>query len=324
MLTLINLAIKGNALQDWFSGDYSKLSQFLASHRIDGVEAILYNEGPLEDIPSDTVIGLHLIYWPMWLDLWLNDLDRLYKEFINSQNVVNYYGFNSSEGFIRKYTEEFEAAKILGCEYMVFHVSQISIEETYSRQFHYSDRQVLDETAALVNKVFKGSGPLLLFENLWSSGLNFLDYDLTKHFIESIDYENKGFMLDISHLLITNPAIETYAEAIDYIKKILDNLGDLKRYIKGIHLNKSCFSGYIRENHLNKSEVSIQTSDFIKKLIDVYDHISQIDTHAPFLHEQIKEIVDRLSPEYLVYEFMPESLIDWESKIESQNKFLKR
>lgn len=324
MKILINLAIKGNVLLDWFHDDFSEISSFMNKHRIDGIEAILYNPGTLTDIPAGMIKGLHLIYWPMWMDLWLSDHENLHREFINEQNVFNYYGFNDKNGFIEKYREEFDAAKALECEYMVFHVSQISIEETYTRNFRYQDKSVLDKTISLVNEVFTGNGPLLLFENLWSSGLNFLDYEMTKYFIEGIKYENKGFMLDISHLIMTNPAISNYDQAVDYINMILDDLGDLKKYIKGIHLNKSNFDDYIRADHHEKAESSNQKTDFVEKLVDVYHHISQIDTHVPFESDRIKEIVETVSPSYLVYEFLPTDIIDWETKIDSQNRFLMR
>jgi len=324
MNILVNLALKGDILINWFNNDYNKLKIFLDSYKLNGIEAILYNPGNLDSIPKDLVKGLHLIYWPMWLDLWLNNKENLYKEFLNDKNVLKYYGFNEKEGFIHKYNEEFESAKKLYCEYMVFHVSHISIEETYTRNFEYSNKKILSETIKLINSVFIGEGPMLLFENLWSAGLNFLDYDLTKYFIENINYKNKGFVLDISHLLITNKNISTYTQAIDYINQVLNNLGDLKKYIKVIHLNKSCFDDYIRDNHNAKAKVSNEKIDFMEKLVDVYKHISKIDTHIPFEYSGISSIITSINPDWLVYEFLPSDLSDWRKKIIIQNKYLMR
>ena len=324
MKFLANIALKSDSFTNWFNNDYSQLNKFLDKYDLDGIEAILYNPGNLNDIPKNIIKGLHLIYWPMWLDLWLNNEEELYKEFINNKNIIYYYGFNKKEGIINKYIEEFNSAKVLQVEYMVYHVSHISIEETYTRNFKYSNRKVLEETIKLINMVFKGEGPILLFENLWSSGLNLLDYDLTKWFIESINYLNKGIILDISHLLITNPSIKTYDEAILYIKKVLYNLKDLKKYIKGIHLNKSCFDNYIREDHNKKVINSNSNSDFTCKLVNVYKHVSKIDTHLPFENYDIKKIIDDLSPNWVVYEFLPKNFNDWKQKISIQNKYLMR
>jgi len=324
MNVLVNLALKGDTLINWFNNDYNKLKIFLDSYKLNGIEAILYNPGNLNSVPKGLVKGLHLIYWPMWLDLWLDNKKNLYKEFLNDKNILKYYGFNKKEGFINKYKEEFKSAKKLHCEYMVFHVSHISIEETYTRNFEYSNKKILSETIKLINSVFIGEGPMLLFENLWSAGLNYLDYDLTKYFIESINYKNKGFVLDISHLLITNKSISTYRQALEYINQILNNLGDLKKYIKVIHLNKSCFDDYIRDSHDAKAKVSNEKTDFMEKLVDVYKHISKIDTHIPFENYDIRDIITSVNPDWLVYEFLPSDLSDWRKKIIIQNKYLMR
>jgi len=324
MNILVNLALKGDILIKWFNNDYSQLKIFLDSHNIDGIEGILYNPGNLDRIPKNLIKGLHLIYWPMWLDLWLNNKENLYKEFLSNQNILKYYGFNKKEGFINKYKEEFESAKKLNCEYMVFHVSHISIEEIYTRNFEYSDKKILSETIKLINSVFIDDGPMLLFENLWSAGLNYLDYDLTKYFIENINYKNKGFVLDISHLLLTNKNISTYTQAINYINKILTNLGDLKKYIKAIHLNKSCFDDYIRDDYTMKATISNKKTNFMEKLVDVYKHIGKIDTHVPFENSEIKNIIEYINPNWLVYEFLPKDINDWSKKITIQNKYLMR
>lgn len=324
MKILANVAIKGNIVSDWFYNDYDKLSNFLSEHNIDGIEGILYNPGNIDEIPNNLVKGLHLIYWPMWLDLWTNNQSRLLDEFINYENIKNYYGFTTKKGFINKYHQEFEMAKKLSCEYMVYHVSQISIEETYNLNFSYDDLFVLDETAKLVNQVFKGDGPMLLFENLWSPGLTFLDQKKAIYFLDQINYMNKGFILDISHLLITNRSISSYDEAIEYLLNILNKNKIILPYIKGIHLNKSSFLPYIRENHNKKAEISIAKKDFMEKLINVYKHISKIDTHVPFIDERINQIIDLINPEWVVYEFLPKNITDWATMLDDQNKFLKR
>ncbi|MCK5812213.1 MAG: hypothetical protein KAG94_04900 [Clostridiales bacterium] len=324
MKILVNIALKGNIVNDWFLEDYNKLTAFLKSHHIDGVEGILYNPGKINKIPLNLVKGLHLIYWPMWLDLWTNNQSKLMSEFINIKNIKNYYGFTDKEGFIHKYTQEFLVAKELSCEYMVFHVSQISIEETYSLNFTYDDLFVLDETAKLVNKVFIGDGPMLLFENLWSPGLNFLDWKKAIYFLEKIDYKNKGFILDISHLLLTNRSISSYNDAIDYLLYILNVNKEILPYIKGIHLNKPSFLPYIREDHKIKAKTSLSKQDFMEKLIDVYNHISKIDTHTPFIDKRINQIIDLINPEWIVYEFLPKDLSNWATMLNEQNSVIKR
>ncbi len=324
MKILANVAIKGNIVSDWFLEDYDNLTSFLKKHQIDGIEGILYKPGKINQIPSDLVKGLHLIYWPMWLDLWTNNQSRLMAEFINNENIKNYYGFTNKEGIIHKYQQEFSIAKKLSCEYMVFHVSQISIEETYSLDFSYDDLFVLDETAKLINEVFIENGPMLLFENLWSPGLTFLDWEKAIYFLDQIKYKNKGFILDISHLLLTNRSISSYDEAIDYLLYVLKTNKKILPFIKGIHLNKPSFLPYIRENHIKKAENSLLQKDFMKKLIDVYKHVSKIDTHVPFIDKRINQIIDLINPEWIVYEFLPKTLNEWAVMLDKQNEIVKR
>ena len=61
----------------------------------------------------------------------------------------------------------------MGAKYLVFHVSDVSIEEGYTYRWRHTLEEVVDGAAEVINVLFKGAedGPDLLLENLWWPGL---------------------------------------------------------------------------------------------------------------------------------------------------------
>ncbi|MFZ7119942.1 MAG: sugar phosphate isomerase/epimerase family protein [Eubacteriaceae bacterium] len=321
LMNMVNHESKLN----WFNNDWKKLEKFLKEYNLDGVELIFYNDYNIEDIPKDLIEGMHLIYWPTWLDFWKGNKDKLLKQFINEENIISYYGDLKKQVMINKYKKEFEVAQALNSNYMVFHVSHVDIEHLFTWDFTYSDKEIFDITIELVNEVFgnEDKGVTLLFENLWWPGLNFNDMALTKNFFEQINYPNKGFMLDIGHLMITNKNINTMDEACDYIEEKLNN-NILLEYIKGIHLNKSLTGKYLRQNHNEKIDKINSCTNFWDAIGCAREHVVNIDTHVPFDHKRMKDIIKLVNPEFVVYEFLPKNLDELKEMVCIQNDVLER
>ena len=112
-------------------------------------------------------------------------------------------------------------------------------------KYHYTNEEVVDTAIEWINTFvsdIKGT-PWLLFENLWHSGLTMLDPELTSRILEEVNYKYKGVMLDIGHLLHTNPQLSNLDEAILYIEQVLDLYDDLD-FIKGVHLHQTLSGSY--------------------------------------------------------------------------------
>lgn len=322
MKKLMNLAIAGNLFEEGFESEYSQVKNFLQKNGMDGLEIILYGDYEVNRMPRDLIYGHHLLYWPNWIDLWRGNEVQLMDQFEDKDNLKAYYGFSDRQGMLAYLQNEFEIAKELDVKYMVLHVSNVSFEEAFTCDYRYDDLEVMKVSLELINEVFIGQGPLLLFENLWLPGLNFIDVEMTKWFYDRVDYSNKGFLLDIAHLMGTARHIDTVDQGIDYVHEVLDDLGDLVDEIHGIHLSKTIAGPYLREDQSQRLERYRQRESFVEGFKTISAHIKAIDSHQPFDHPRIMEIINRVKPDYLVYEFLANDINELEKMLQLQQKFI--
>ncbi len=308
----------------WFDKDWENIKAFVKKNDIDGIELGLTLDYPLERIAKELVCGVHLSFYPMWLEFWKQDEKKLGQLFDSKEEITQYYGGTQPSILVENYRKQYERAKKLGAKYMVFHVSHSLPEDAFTWKFDYGDQEIMQAAIELVNEAFplEEDGPLLLFENLWWPGLNYLDAELTKWFIEQIQYPNKGYLVDISHLILTNPKIGNERQAYEYIKKVINQLGETRKWIKGVHLNKALPKFYMQRDHLYLLENYKLAQDKKKKFSILMRHINALDPHMPFDHPIAKEIVDFLAPQYCVYETSPESRYELAYFIKRQNETL--
>ena len=321
MLKLFNLSTHEIDLQK-FDFDNQKLQRFFEKLRFDGIEMIQsqdWNEGLM---PAQFVKGMHMRFWPVWLDFWNGNREELIKQFGSMETVSHYYGGKSKKAMVDWYRKEIETAVKLKAEYVVFHISHVLPEHCFSYKFTYTDREVVEAGIELMNEVLDGvPGEFqLLFENLWWPGLTLLDRSLAGELIERVHYPHKGFMLDISHIMNTNLQLSSEDEAVEYILHRLDILGELSGFIKGIHLNSSLSGEYVRSQLENRSIFG--EKDFYKRYCDSYSHVLKIDRHVPFTHKSFRKVLDFVKPQYLVYEFLTEKFDKLEEYADIQNKVL--
>jgi hypothetical protein len=297
MKFLTNLA-NSRSQMDWFEHDPRQIEAFLERNRLDGIELIFHGSLQVDGMPVNSIKGIHLSYWPMWLDFWRGNKAELLRQFSSWENIQHFYGSLTKEALLSHYQRELERARELAVEYMVFHVSHVQMEHIYSWDFTYSDEEVLEAAAELINGAFgkEDLGIDLLFENLWWPGLNFLRPELTEKFFRRIDYPRKGFMLDIGHLMLTNSLLKDEEEACAYILERIEQLGELKRYIRGIHLNKALAGEYLRQDHSDKRRRLSQMPDFGERYLEARKHILMLDRHLPFDHPCIQKVIQALNP----------------------------
>lgn len=151
---------------------------------------------------------------------------------------------------------------------------------------------------------------LLLFENLWWPGLRLLDQESTGMLLEGVQHPNVGIMLDTGHLMNTNQQLRSEEEGVEYILNRLENLGPYRNSIRGMHLHCS-FSG----NYVN---ISKQRRLKEPSMAEIMQHVLEIDQHRPFQTKAVRQLVQAVHPEYLVHEFMQNSLDDWWEKVRQQ------
>ncbi|NKQ38203.1 MAG: TIM barrel protein [Methanosarcinales archaeon] len=311
---------------EFINEDWNRLIDFLKRHKLDGIELFFQNGLDIEKIPKNIIHGLHLKFWPIWLDFWKEDEKACIKQFGSLENIEMFYGGTTPDVLIEHYKNEFCLAKKLNVKYMVFHVSHVEMEHIFTKKFSYSDWDVLEASIELINASFddENCDIKLLFENLWWPGLNFLNPTLTKKFFKKIKYQNKGFLLDLGHMMITNPNLTNEIDAKDYIIDKIDRLGNLKSEIYGMHINSSLTGEYFNQKHTEKMNEIMNQENIWDKYIAASQHIKNIDTHMPFKDECLQEIIEFVNPLYKVFEVLPNDYEEFDKNISIQNKALNR
>ena len=298
-----------NMTTSWCDLDrYSSREHFLSVlDGFDGVELMLCGEDNRGIIPADKVIGLHMSSFYCWLDFWRGDMARCLVEFGSAETAFAYYGGSSPEVLTAKVRSDYENAKRLGAEYMVFHVSDSNSLETLSGKYAHTDEEVVDAAAEILNAALPhdSDGPMLLLENLWEPGLRFTRPDITARLLDSVKYPNCGIMLDTGHLMHTDLSLHTQKDALAYIHRCLDLHGELCSRIKGIHLNQSLTGSYMKSIQKNPPELS---RDYSLRSSQLFSYIFKADLHRPFVCPGVRELIERIAPDYLTYEFISRDL----------------
>ena len=269
-----------------------------------GVELMHLGNDANNIILPEFVVGLHMSYFPFWLDFYKGtNPNRIKEEFDTFENAYNYYGGTDKLAIINKFKADLKNAHRFGAEYVVFHVSESSTRENFSFDFHYADEEVIDASAEILNTVFENEDGniTLLVENLWQSGFTFTRKEITKRLLEKIKYKNKGIMLDTGHLMHTDTSLKSQEDGLEYILKMLDEHDELCKFIRGVHLHQSITSEYINNIKANPPELS---SDYEERTMQMFMHAFSVDKHLPFTAKGVDKLIKRISPEYLTFEFM--------------------
>ena len=268
----------------------------------DGIEAIWGGEEFPTDIPADLVVGYHLIFFPDWLDHYREDRTALEQKFGSLEVAEGFYGGLGQESLQSQYRDDLERAVRLGAQYVVFHVSDVSLEEGCTYRWLHSDEEVIDASVELINSLLDGRDwPFyFLVENQWWPGFTFTEPEKTARLLNGIHYPKKGIMLDIGHLMNSSTAIRSQAEGAAFVHKMLDLHGPLAREIRGVHLHQSVSGTYVEAN-VGTLPADLPT-DYYARYAASYAHIQQIDTHKPWTDPAICGLIDRINPMYLTHE----------------------
>ncbi|MGL5279682.1 MAG: hypothetical protein ACRC8M_11510 [Cetobacterium sp.] len=302
--------------------NFFKVYETLKNEGVTGIETIIGDHLPLESYKKYPVKGVHLLYYPTWLEFWKEDQEKVREDFYNDEGILNYYRSFKKEILLKTFKKQFEDAKKIEAKYLVFHVSHVRPKHIFTFDFDYTSIEVLDETLKIVNEVFKGDGPLLLFENLPWPGLTLKDYQLTKYFFERVKYENKGFLLDLSHIICTERNINNFQEADQYIIKKIKNLGKLNRFVYGVHVNGIDFKNYL-DKDFSKEIEEWSNGDRNGKFKIELEHMKNLDPHKVYKGD-LKSIFNELpNLKYINLELNFSSLDCLEEIIKEQLNYIK-
>lgn len=293
------------------------LQGFLQKNNLYGMELFLYSKEYNSKALKPWVKGVHLRYWPYWLDFWQGHEEKLCAAFGDAAKVCEYYwGATGRDEWLEIIRNHIRLALTEHPEYLVWHVANSDLHETFTFDFQHTDTQVTQATAAIFNAVADciPADVCVLFENLWWPGLRLTEQQVVADFFAAIKRDNCGIMLDIGHLLNTNPQLANEEQGYAYAQTIIENLGVHAKKIRGVHLNYSLSGEYIR----NLDKIVPQRFD----AGNIYEHITQIDQHRPCEHPALAALIKLIKPEYLVHELFYDNLVDLQNKLNLQQKAL--
>lgn len=289
---------------------------------VSGIETIICDHLPLDEYKKYPVIGVHILYYPTWLEFWKEDMEKVKEDFYNEDGILQCFRSMDKNVLIETFKSQFEAAKELKAKYMVFHVSHVRPKDIFTFDFEYTSKEILDESIKILNEVFVGDGPLLLFENLPWPGLTLKNYEETKYFLDGVNYKNKGLLLDLSHITCTEAGMDNFQKTDEFILKKIDELKELKEMIYGMHVNGLNFSNYLKEDFTEKI-ISWKTGDREQKFSLEFEYMKNVDPHLVY-RGNLKKIIEKLpNIKNITLELSFTSLENLEEVINEQLKYLK-
>ena len=300
MIQSTNFPLSNYSLRSY--GSWDALAKIVTGLGLDGLEVIADPDDLADDIPRSLVAGYHMRFFPDWVDFFRQDKAALIRKFGSLSFARDFYRCSTPEEMIRDFRDDLRLGIRLGAPYMVFHVSDVSLEEGYTYRWEHTDREVLDAAIELINEILRGVAPTFdfLVENQWWPGFTFTDPKQTEYLLSRIEYPRTGILLDTGHLMNTNWRIKSQRQGIDDILDRIEQHGELSKSIYGLHFHQSVSGAYCRRS------VGRLPEDFplpyYEEYARNYAHILQIDRHRPWTEERCVLILDRVSPKYLTHE----------------------
>lgn len=291
------------------------LEDYVRQHNLNGIERLIYQNEVMEKSYREIVTGVHLAYWPYWLDFWLQDHERMSLQFRDKKELKNgYAGADNTEAWLELIKQNIESALLEKPEYLVWHVADCNRHEPYTYKLHYTDSEVVEAAADVFNEI-SGNIPedvVVLFENLWWPGLRLRDNKVTELFFNRINRKQVGIILDTGHLLNTEDNLANENDAIDFICHTVKSFGELKNLIKGLHLSCSLSADYRR----SFPKIVPKENNFSM----LFEHMNKIDQHKPFTNRRVLEILELTDPEYVVHELAYDTFDDLDGVLNTQLK----
>lgn len=309
-----------------FGDDWTAIEAFLHQWQFDGLELLPVGDYAFEKIPTRLIQGVHLRFFVFLREIWEGNTKSLLNIFGGWENVEYFFGGRTKDAIVTAYAQQFELAKQLGAEYVVFHPVHCDLAHIYDWKFPYHWRETLDLCSEVLNESLAQSNynGLLLFENLWWPGSfrleDIREYDYLRN---RVNYERCGIVLDTAHLLSSCGGFDDEKTAIAHLLKKVDAMGELRREIRTVHLNCSLSGSYIKQSKAGTSPL-VETDSFWQKFDLARKHVSQIDPHDPFTHPDIARLFDRIEPDNVVFEFTFNNLDVWQDKIRKQKNALQK
>ena len=302
-------------------GRFRDRDDFIAFSRdFDGVELMCGGDDPLGIIPGDKIYGAHSVFFNYWYDLWTDDTDTLIENLGSEEDIGKYYGTADKNILVDTLRDSIIQASDLGAKYCVVHISDCALREAFTRQYKRTDREIADAMCDIIHEACSGiDAPRILAENLWVPGMTMKDPEIVKRVLDNLSDLDAGIMLDTGHIMNSDMKLRSIDEACDYIEEIIDINRDIRDRILGVHLSQS-LSGEYAMAHMQ--DVFDGTVTFEDRNMALFEYISNIDQHVPFACERVPDILSRIDPQQVTFEFITRTRDQLEEYLQEQNKYI--
>ena len=300
MIQTVNFPISNYSIAPY--GSWNTLKEKVHALGLNGIEAIASPDECVRDFPKDLVAGFHMSFYVDWIDYWRQDEKKLLRKFGSWEMVERIYGGKTREEYLRHFRANLACGQDLKTPYMVFHVSDVSLEEIYTYRWLHTNKEVLDASIEFINLLLKDVEPTFdfLVENQWWPGFTFTDPAETEYLLSRIEYPRVGIMLDTGHLMNANTAIRNQADGIEWVLANLEKHGELGRRVYGLHFHQSVSGAYVRTHTGSIPEE--YNDDYFHNFGFSYPHVQRIDRHLPWTNPDCVKILDAVQPKYLTHE----------------------
>lgn len=307
-------------------GGWQGLKKYIENSDADGVELLIGYEATSDEIPKEIVKSIHLPFWITWLDVWRKGEQGLKAYFppMPTDHVQYCCGGSNQAEMIVTQKKLWELAAEYQPKQAVMHAAHVELEHAFTRKFTYTDDEVLQSFAELLNRTAQqfsdGEPPCVIgIENLWWPGLNLKDSALTDDFAASLNFDKWNLVLDTGHLMNTNPKLRCEDEAVDFILEKLSHLSaDIRNRIQSIHLNLSLSGEYQLQQIRKGLPADWANLSHGDKYTSARNHVLKIDQHLPFQSNRAKEIVDLLQPHTVIHEFITPTMAEYDDYLKQQ------
>lgn len=302
-------------------GSNQEFSAFLRRTGCDGAEVIRCGEDTNHIVRAEQIVGVHLLFYADWVDFWNGDTQRLLNKFGSREAWEAYYGCTDRDALLDRFQEDLDFAQQVGAEYVVFHVSDVSVEECFDYRWQHTSQAVVTASLELMNALLKRKPYTftVLMENLWWPGLTMQEPEINARLLDQLQYGKKGFLMDTGHLLHTCPDLRSQQEGIAYLHRILDRDPLLLKNIRAVHLHQTINGAYVKKSLEN---VQYPQGTFSQRFAASYAHIGKIDAHLPFSVPEVAKLIEKIQPEYLVHELHWKNWLQRECDIQTQMQAL--
>lgn len=328
MFELLSISLSSQA-SHFCNSEWNALATFTYRHGLHGVELQLEEGSVLpQNAPRGLICGVSLPVWIGWLDVWRGQPNvakrSLTGKEVWAQRLAR--GERHSQ-IVDQLCAHLQVVKAMRAAYVTVHAAHVEIAHTFTRAYTYTNLEVLDAFASVLNTAARACGgepPVHIYiDNTWWPGLTFADPTMAEYFMRCLEFDNWGFALDTAHLINTRPGLSNEQDAIFYVLDRIEALSaEARERIECVRLSLNLSGAYQQASLETGLPEDFAALPFAEQIALAREHVAHIDQHQPFTHYDCQRITDSVQPLVVVHELAANSVAAWSQALKTQYRAL--